>query len=295
MDLSDRSGWQERRRGVTPCPVGSRHEDSIGHSRLGGAHGGCAPSRNGAEGDAAEPWEGSTRRVGSRGDTRGRGQGPLDLVKKDLRERRDGVGSVAKHATQSLGHGNHPLPHGHRRDDVIDRVGGGLGHVPATTGRTHAAAQVLCHGRQRSVGDQQIPKRPRSTGGHEGGGAGSATRRPCGDRCRGSPAGLQRRGRRHPRSPIRSHLNGPADSLHLGRHVHPCRSERRAGALLRGDRRCPAAARGRCPRRHRATLAAACVLDPDHQRRRPSSQPWLAARRTRPVAASASLRHEPLS
>ena len=34
----------------------------------------------------------------------------------------DGSGSVGKHAPQSLGHGDHPLPHGHRRDDVIDKT-----------------------------------------------------------------------------------------------------------------------------------------------------------------------------
>ena len=47
---------------------------------------------------------------------------PLDLVKKDLREGGDGSGSVGQHAPQSLRHGDHPLPHGHRRDDVIDEV-----------------------------------------------------------------------------------------------------------------------------------------------------------------------------
>ena len=36
-DLPDRP---ERRRGVTPCPVGSRHEDTVGHSRPGDAHDG---------------------------------------------------------------------------------------------------------------------------------------------------------------------------------------------------------------------------------------------------------------
>jgi hypothetical protein len=40
------------------------------------------------ERNATEPWAGSTQRVGSSGDTRGRDQSPLDLVKEDpvLRE-----------------------------------------------------------------------------------------------------------------------------------------------------------------------------------------------------------------
>jgi uncharacterized protein len=55
------------------------------------------------EGDAAELWAGSTRRVGSSGDTRGREQRPLDLVKEDLGEGGDGAGSVGEEAAQSLG------------------------------------------------------------------------------------------------------------------------------------------------------------------------------------------------
>ena len=62
------------------------------------------------EGDAAELWAGRTRRVGSSGDTRGREQRPLDLVKEDLGEGGDGAGSVGEEAAQSLGHGDHPLP-----------------------------------------------------------------------------------------------------------------------------------------------------------------------------------------
>jgi hypothetical protein len=67
---------------------------------------------------------------------------PDHLVKKDLRERRDGSRPVGKHAPQSLRHRDHPLPHGHRRDDVISEVGGGLGHVAAVARRADAAALV---------------------------------------------------------------------------------------------------------------------------------------------------------
>ena len=78
------------------------------------------------EGDAAEPRAESIRRLGIMWDTGGRGQESLDLSKKDLRDGCDSVGSVGEHAAQSLRHGNHPLPHGHRRDDVIGEMGCGL-------------------------------------------------------------------------------------------------------------------------------------------------------------------------
>jgi len=90
------------------------------------------------EGDAAE-----SRAAGCGGVARHTcrsAQRPLDLVKKDLREGSDGSGSVGQHAPQSLRHGDHPLSHGHRRDDVIGEVCGGLCHVAAVAGWTHTAA-----------------------------------------------------------------------------------------------------------------------------------------------------------
>jgi len=53
----------------------------------------------------------------------------------------------AEHAPQPLWYRDHPLPHGHRRDDVIGEVGGGLGHVAAVAGRADAAA--LAAGRRQ--------------------------------------------------------------------------------------------------------------------------------------------------
>ena len=97
------------------------------------------------EGDAAE-----SRAAGCGGVARHTcrsAQRPLDLVKKDLREGSDGSGSVGQHAPQSLRHGDHPLSHGHRRNDVIGEVCGGLCHVAAVAGRTHTAA--LCRRRPR--------------------------------------------------------------------------------------------------------------------------------------------------
>jgi hypothetical protein len=89
----------------------------------------------------AEPRASCTRRVGIICNTGGRDLKPFDLGKEDLRERRDGPGSVGENAPQPLGHRDHPAPHGHRRDDVIDEVGGGLGHVASVAGRADAAVR----------------------------------------------------------------------------------------------------------------------------------------------------------
>ena len=92
------------------------------------------------EGDATEPWAGGCGGGGVARDACRSAEQSLDLIKKNLRECVDGSGSVGKHAPQSLGHGDHPLPHGHRLDDVIDKMRGRLGHVAAVAGRADAAA-----------------------------------------------------------------------------------------------------------------------------------------------------------
>ena len=78
------------------------------------------------EGDAADPRAGGCGCVSGLGDASDSAQQPLDLIQKILREGCDGCGPVGKHAAQSLRHGDHPLPHGHRRNHVIDEMGGGL-------------------------------------------------------------------------------------------------------------------------------------------------------------------------
>ena len=64
----------------------------------------------------------------------------LDLIQKNPRHRRDGLGPVSENPPQPLGQGDDPLPHGHRRDHVIDEVGRSLRHVPAVAGRAAAPA-----------------------------------------------------------------------------------------------------------------------------------------------------------
>ena len=140
IGLGDRSRRQERRRGVTCCFGGSRPEDTVGHA---GVQVHVAVERGAEaveEGDAAESRAGGWGCVGVARDACRSAEQSFDLSKKDLRECVDGSGSVGKHAPQSLGHGDHPLPHGRRRDDVIDKMRGRLGHVAAVAGRADAAA-----------------------------------------------------------------------------------------------------------------------------------------------------------
>jgi len=77
------------------------------------------------EGDAAKSRAGGG--VGVRRHACRSAQQPLDFIRKNLLEGRDWRGPVGHHAAQSLGDGDHPLPHGHSWEVVIREVGGGLG------------------------------------------------------------------------------------------------------------------------------------------------------------------------
>jgi hypothetical protein len=67
IGLVDRPGRQERRRCVTPCMVGSRHEDAVGHApvEMHVVVEGRAEAVE--EGDATEPRAGRSRCLGIRG------------------------------------------------------------------------------------------------------------------------------------------------------------------------------------------------------------------------------------
>ena len=108
------------------------------------------------KGDAAEPRAGG---CGGDGVTRAAcrsAEQSLDLIKKNLREGCDGRGSVGQKAPQPLRHGDHPLPHGPRRDDVIGEVRGRLGHVAAVAGRADAAA-LAGEGHDESLAAARAP------------------------------------------------------------------------------------------------------------------------------------------
>jgi len=52
-------------------------------------------------------------------------------------------GVVVHEGPHAFRHGEHPLAHGKRRQNVIDGMGGGLDHAAGVTGRTHAEALIL--------------------------------------------------------------------------------------------------------------------------------------------------------
>ena len=67
-------------------------------------------------------------------------QRPLDLFDEDPREGCDRALAVGEEAAQPLGHGDHPLAHGHWWDDMIDQVCGRLRHASAIARRTDASS-----------------------------------------------------------------------------------------------------------------------------------------------------------
>jgi hypothetical protein len=77
--------------------IGSRQEDAVGYARVEMHVVVERRAKAVQEGDDTVPRAGRTRRVGGLGDACGSSQQPLDLVKEDPRERRDGSGSVGKH------------------------------------------------------------------------------------------------------------------------------------------------------------------------------------------------------
>ena len=140
IGLCDRAGRQERRGSVATCSVGRWHEDTVGDAGVQmhmAVEGGAEAMQ---EGDGPEPRAGGGGSLGCRCRVCGGAEQPLDLGKEDLRESGDGLGPVGEEAAQPLRHGDHPLSHGHRRDDVIDKMGGGLRHVPTVARRADAAA-----------------------------------------------------------------------------------------------------------------------------------------------------------
>jgi hypothetical protein len=52
----------------------------------------------------------------------------------DLQDRREGLGMCSEQQAQRDRKREHPLPHRHPGDEVIDQVGGGLRHVPGPAG-----------------------------------------------------------------------------------------------------------------------------------------------------------------
>ena len=85
------------------------------------------------ERDGADPGlrSGSGARLSERG-----ANGPQE----DVQNRAGDGWVVVQEGADALRHGEHPLAHGKRRQDVIDEMGGGLDHATGVAGRTYAAS-----------------------------------------------------------------------------------------------------------------------------------------------------------
>ena len=140
ISLGDRPGQQERRRGVTPCFVGSRPEDAVGRARMEMHMVIERRSKAVQEGHGTESWASLARPVTVTGRARRSTKQSLDLFDEDSREGRDRVWAVSEEAAQSLRHGDHPLPHGHRGNDAVDEMRSCLLHSAAIARRADTPA-----------------------------------------------------------------------------------------------------------------------------------------------------------
>jgi hypothetical protein len=92
------------------------------------------------EGDGAEPGLHGWRLVPVARHAGRLAEKSFHLVEEDRGECRDGLGAVGEKHAQPLGHRDHPLPDGYRRDDVVNEVGHGLRHVSPIARWADAAA-----------------------------------------------------------------------------------------------------------------------------------------------------------
>jgi hypothetical protein len=92
------------------------------------------------KGDGAESRASYARPVAGTGRARRSTKQSFDLFDEDPREGRDRVGPVSEEAAQPLRHGDHPLPHRYRRNDVVDEMRSCLCHPATVAGGTDTPA-----------------------------------------------------------------------------------------------------------------------------------------------------------
>ena len=145
-----RSAWVIGRAGdclrQAACPQAGRqpatgwHEDAVGRARMEMHMVIERRSEAVQKGHGTESWASLARPVTVTGRARRSTKQSFDLFDEDSREGRDCVGPVSEEASQSLRHGDHPLPHGHRGNDAVDEMRSCLCHPAAVAGGTDAAA-----------------------------------------------------------------------------------------------------------------------------------------------------------
>ena len=105
------------------------------------------------KGHGTESWASLARPVTVTGRARRSTKQSFDLFDEDPREGRDRVGPVSEEAAQPLRHGDHPLPHRYRRNDVVDEMRSRLRHSAAVARRTDTPALA------REGHDKTLPAR----------------------------------------------------------------------------------------------------------------------------------------
>ena len=158
-----RSAWVIGRAGdclrQAACPQAGRqpatgwHEDAVGRARMEMHMVIERRSEAVQKGDGAESRASRARPVTVTGQARRSTEQPLDLFDEDPREGCDRAWAVSEEAAQSLRHGDHPLPHGHRGNDAVDEMRSCLCHPAAVAGGTDAAALA------REGHDKTLPAR----------------------------------------------------------------------------------------------------------------------------------------
>ena len=83
------------------------------------------------ERNSADVGTGSRARISERGPN-----GPQEDTQHSAGDR----GVVVQEGSEALRNGEHPLPHGKRRQDMVDEMGGGLDHTARITRRTYSPA-----------------------------------------------------------------------------------------------------------------------------------------------------------
>ena len=145
--------------GRAACPQEGRrpatgwHEDAVGRARMQVHVVIDRRSEAVQKGDGAESRASYARPVTVTGRARRSTKQSLDLFDEDPREGCDRAWAVSEEAAQSLRHGDHPLPHGHRGNDAVDEMRSCLCHPAAVAGGTDAAALA------REGHDKALPAR----------------------------------------------------------------------------------------------------------------------------------------
>jgi hypothetical protein len=212
-----RSAWVIGRAGnclrQAACPQEGRrpatgwHEDVVGRARMQ-VHVVIEPRSEAVQkGHGTESRTSRARPVTVTGRGRRSTEQPLYSRDEDPREGCDRAWAVSEEAAQSLRHGDHPLPHGHRGNDAVDEMRSCLCHPAAIARRADTPALAASH---RQGGPSMAPSY-RAADGNAKGSHGCRTRlsreattKPC-------PHDVQRA------------LKKAATSRPSGGEVHSCR------------------------------------------------------------------------